>query len=90
MCQKLLKIAGFGFRHNLSHTIHVLAGTSLHQPGSVLSSLIRNIMAVRLEMFSVVIHKRHKAPTDASKRHVGGCIKIAPFLSRMFSLALAS
>jgi hypothetical protein len=43
---------------------------------------------VRLEMFSVGIHKRDKAPADAGERRGGGCIKSPPSFSRMFSLAL--
>jgi hypothetical protein len=31
-----------------------------------------------LEMFSVGIHKGHKAPADAGERRGGGCIRLAP------------
>jgi hypothetical protein len=41
-----------------------------------------------LEMFSVGIHKGHKAPADAGERRGGGCIRLAPSFSRMFSSAL--
>jgi len=77
--QKLLKVARFGFRYDFGHSIHFFSGTGLHQTGCIPPGFIRNVMAVRLEMFGIVIHKGHKAPADAGERRMGSCIRFDPF-----------
>ena len=90
MGQKLLKVARLGFRHHFGHPVHILTWTALHQTTSVLAGLIRDIMTVGLEMFCVAVHKRKKATPNAdNSRRVGGCMRFAPLLSKMFPLALA-
>ncbi len=75
---------------DFGHTVHILVGIGLHQTACVLARFVRYIMAIRLEMFCVGVHKRHKTPPNAGKRQrVGGCIRFPPSFSRMFSLALA-
>ena len=90
MGQKLLKVARLGFRHHFGHPVHILTWTALHQTTSILTGLVRNIMTVGLEMFCVAVHKRKKATPNAGNSHrVGGCMRFAPLLSKMFPLALA-
>ncbi len=90
MGQKLLKVPRLGVRHNFGHPVHVLTLTGLHQTASVLPGLIRNIMTVGLKVSRVAVHECKKAtPHVPQGGRVGGCIRFAPLLSRMFPLVLA-
>jgi len=89
MSQKLLEVPRGRLRYDLSHAIHVLAGTGLHETTSVLTRLIGNIMPIRLEIFRVGIYQRHKSASNVPEGREGGCIKFSPSVSRMFSLGSA-